>query len=154
MEKGRWQFTRQCKAVMLRGVMFWVLAFSIGGGPSSLASQVEGIVDDISSDFWVLQSEMGLFKFKSTPEIENDLKKIKVGDRVSVTYRAEAVKIVNLTREPQPGHKAGPKDGIPNGIIIDDRAFYDAKNTQNIENSRLALELQKQQTADQLFLGG
>jgi hypothetical protein len=134
-----------------------------GGGAINVESpekryQVEGVVEDIASDFWVLQSEMGLFKFKTTLETENDLQKIKVGDRVGVTYRAEVIRIKNLTLDRRTEQNKKQRDEAPYEItdptIVDDRAFYSAEIIQKINIICLAFELQNQQAANQLFLGG
>lgn len=124
------------------GVLFGSFLLKIGQfGPTRKDSlgdksyQVEGVVDEIFQDYWILQSEVGVFKFKINSKSQKDLKRVQVGDRVTVIYHAEVIRVFVFPGvDGKPEHRKFPERRkqrenpykVPMEQL-DDRAFYEAR---------------------------
>lgn len=90
--------------------------------------QVHGVVDEVSNDGIIIQSEMGVIEIKKGVKEVNE-HHFKMGDRIVLYYTIDVKKIESATSSPSsPGQQPG-KRGLPFKPQSDDRIFYDARNS-------------------------
>jgi hypothetical protein len=99
--------------------------------------QFSGKVTGIHGDTVALSHGLETLEFdrSSSPKASRDLSRVRIGDELTIWYRLDALKAGPYS-EPrqQPGQAAPepqPSAGAPSEkkhIILDDRAFYDARN--------------------------
>ncbi len=95
-----------------------------------------GKVTGIHGDTVAVSHGLETLEFSRSSKASGDLNQAKVGDEVTILYRLDALKAEPVSAPAQqPGELAPdqqqPDHSLPSEkkqIIIDDRAFYDARN--------------------------
>lgn len=96
-------------------------------------SHIRGTIKRISSDHFSVQGDKGMIEFKRNSENAKLPDDAKVGDNITVWFEAIPHRISIRKHEggskEKSGQEPGEVDVIRKHIIIDDRAFYDARNS-------------------------
>jgi hypothetical protein len=96
---------------------------------------ITGAIEKITGDTISVRNEKGIMEFKK----EEDLavpKDAKVGDQISIWYTVDMEKIAIRKGPKVEKQEPGEVDMIEKNIIIDDRAFYTAKNAKKSKSGK------------------